>query len=159
MKEYLMTLTGVSILCGVIEMLSAEGNLKKYVRLLCALCMLCAVASPLFQILSDGDFDPRSLWEDLGEREEEDYYEIYNQSLLKNETKYAENILKNMVLKEFSLSESSLELRLKIVSKNETYEAETVYVILRDEAVLVNPKKMTDFLNEQAKCECVLIYE
>ena len=81
MREYLTSLLSVSLLGGLLTMLSPEGDLKKYVRLLCSLCLLCAMVSPLFSTFAEGELSLDHLWERMEPSESLDYDEIYHQSL------------------------------------------------------------------------------
>ncbi len=159
MKEYLMTLSGVMILSVLIGTACAEGNVKKYVRLLCALCLLCALISPLLRIWSEGDFDVSRLWENTVESEEDRYDEIYHQALIRNEISYAERLLKKQISERFNLDGSTFDTVIETVVKNGTYEPSRIRIILRDEAIFADPTKLIQYVNQTQKCECVIIYD
>ena len=159
MKEYLMTLSGVMILSTLISTVCAEGNLKKYVRLLCSLCLLCALISPLFRLLSEGEFDPVTLWEDAVEGEESDYDDIYHQALIENQVSYAEKLMKKQLSEEFELGEGTFDVRMETVSENGTAHVECVTLVLRDSAIFADPTKLAEYINETQKCECIVIYD
>lgn len=47
LKDWLMTVIAVSVLCAAADSLMPEGGVKKVGRLACALCVLCVMLSPL----------------------------------------------------------------------------------------------------------------
>ena len=53
MKEFLITLVGISLLYSVIGMLIPEGNLSGVVRFAGVLCIVLVVMSPLSPLLSE----------------------------------------------------------------------------------------------------------
>ena len=159
MKEYFITLCGVMILSTAVGTACAEGNIKKYVRLLCSLCLVCALISPILSLGEEGEFDLSSLWEDLTKGEDVDYDEIYHQALIDNEVTYAEELLKNKLSEEFDLEPSSLDVEIDIVSKNGTNQPELIRIVLRDNAIFADPQKLIQYINTTQKCECVIIYD
>ncbi len=153
-----MTLTGVMLLSGVITMLSAEGALKKYVRLLCGFCLLCALITPLFQWSSRGEFDPRQLWDRVTEEGESDEV-LWQDALAEGSRQAVENELKTRLCAAFELPADSLTVAAQIVSKNDRYELESVTLLLEDSAIFADPKKMIGLVEELGHCRCVVIYE
>ena len=158
MREYLSILISVALLGGVIGMLSPEGELKKYLRLLCSLCLLCAMVVPFFSALREGELSLDGLFESE-ESESVDYDEIYNQSLLNGNRENAENIIQSRIAQAFDLSYDSFEVRAMLSLKNNKYVLEEIALILHPEAIFADPKKLTEFVNESYDCPCVVIYE
>lgn len=97
LRAWIITLVTITVLCSIIEKFAPEGNLNKYVRLICGLSMTAAMAMPVLNMARNGlEFDSM-VWKDymkLSERElrrridrlmEEDskqMLEVYRQSLL-----------------------------------------------------------------------------
>lgn len=158
MKEYLSLLISVALFGGVIGMLSPEGDLKKYLRLLCSLCLLCAMLAPIFSEWRGGNLSLDFLWESE-EGESIDYDEIYNQSLQSGNRENAEKIVKNRLLAEFDLPYDSLDVRVLFSLENDIYRAEKVELILHPQAIFADPKEMIALVNEVWECPCVVIYE
>lgn len=50
LKDWLMTVIAVSVLCAAADSLMPEGGIKKAGRLTCALCVLCVMLSPLAEM-------------------------------------------------------------------------------------------------------------
>ncbi|HHY65094.1 MAG TPA: stage III sporulation protein AF [Clostridiaceae bacterium] len=97
LKAWIITLVTITVLCSIIEKFAPEGNLNKYVRLVCGLSVTVAMAMPVLNMAKSGfDFDSM-VWNDyvkLSEKElkrridrlmEEDskqMLEVYRQSLI-----------------------------------------------------------------------------
>ncbi len=158
MKTYWATLLGVMVLSVVINMICHDGNLKKYVRLLSTLCVLCVLAAPLISLASEGGLDGGALWEELVETPSEDYDEIYHQALLNGSADYLESTLKSEMASSFSLASESFDVEAQFVSENDTYKLDEIRITLRDSAIFADPKQMISYVNEQLECDCVIIY-
>jgi hypothetical protein len=108
-------------------------------------------------VFSEEEWDLSCLWGE--EKEEIDYDEIYQDALLKNEIKYAEQGLKMKLCKEFSLSSEQIEIYLETVSKNGINVPEKVTVLLRGKGILSDPRTLVLWVNETVGCHCVIVYE
>ena len=158
MREYLMTLIAVSLFSGIVGMISPEGDLKKYVRLLCTLCLLCAMIGPVLTLFADSAFSAEDWLEEV-EKEEINYEEIYNNALISGEEAQAAETIQNSILQTFSLPSGSLEVSVKSKSKNDTDSPLDVTVILRDEAIFADPKKILAHIEKMGDGRCVIVYE
>ena len=139
-------------------MLGADGSVKKYIRLVCSLSVLCALVSPLISLAKEGDFSPSDWW-DSEKNEEINYDEIYKESLKNHEIKTAETTFKQSVISELSIDPSDFDVLFHTVTKNGKEELSSVTVILRDKGVLADPKKITSFVNNELGCSCVILYD
>ena len=108
-----MTLMGVALLNGIVGMLSPEGALKKYVRLLGALCLICAIAHPIFSLLSEGNWKIEALWEGSAAENSEAYEELYEDILLSGSERYAAEKLRGELMGRFELSEASFDVAVR----------------------------------------------
>ena len=159
MKEYLMTLTAVSLLGGILGMLSPEGNIKKYVRLAVSLCLVCAMLQPMLQLLSGEAPSLDELLGISGEEETVDYDEIYHQALLNGSKEQIQQSLKQQLLKAFSLPYESLDVEAVLEMKNDVSQVKEIQVLLRDSAVFVDPREVIALVNESIGCPCTVIYD
>ena len=159
MKEYWMTFVAVAILNGVVGMIAPEGDIKKYVRLLGALCLLCAVVQPILIWTSEGGEWTEFLWGDTEHEAQMDYDEIYNHSLIQGGEKNAEMIVKNRILEDFELSDESVDVQVDFVIEKEEVMMGEVRLTIRKEAILIDPRALTEYVNEQYSCPCTVIYD
>ncbi|MBO5938184.1 MAG: stage III sporulation protein AF [Clostridia bacterium] len=159
MQEYLSALIGVSLLGGIVRMLTPEENLGKYLRFTVGLCLLCAIIQPLLGILTEGKNIRWEEWFDEKEYETENYDEIYNQSLQNGAKKQAKEWIKYEIYREFSFSEESAEIEAVFLSENEICSLSEVRVFLRGEGVLTDPREIVDFVRSKWDCPCIVVYE
>ncbi|HHW21992.1 MAG TPA: stage III sporulation protein AF [Clostridiaceae bacterium] len=97
LRTWVITLVTITVLCSIIEKFAPQGNLNKYVRLICGLAVTVAMAMPVLN-LARSDFRLDSLaWKDyvklsegelkrriekLQEEDSRQMMEIYRQSLI-----------------------------------------------------------------------------
>ena len=158
MREYLMTLIAVSLFSGIVGMISPEGDLKKYVRLLCTLCLLCAMIGPILSLFTDSDFFLGD-WAEEGEEDAIDYEEIYNNALVSGGERQAEEVIHNSIVQTFSLPSDSLEISVKTKSKNESESMADVTVILHDGAIFADPQEILTHIGKMGDFRCVIVYD
>ncbi len=154
-----MTLCGVMLLSGIVSMISMEGDLKKYVRLLCGLCLLCALITPLFEWSTRGDFQPEELWHEAVEGETEDYEKIWQEALLRGSEQEVQRELQGRLSAAMDLEEDSFSVSAQIVSKNNIFVLESVTVTLGHEAIFADPKRIISYVEELGDCRCIVVYE
>ena len=82
MKEFVIALISVALLNGAFGMLAPEGDLRKYVKLLGSLCLVCAVASPIFTAIKAEGGGFEGLFPDIPENESR-YEDVYGEALAK----------------------------------------------------------------------------
>lgn len=159
MKQYWITFVAVAAVNAVVGMIAPEGNIKKYVRLLGSLCLLCAVIQPILGWMSDGREWTAVLWGDETKESETDYDEIYNQTLLQGGEKHAEMIIKNRILENFELSDDSLDVDANFVMENEEILMKDIRLTIRREGILTDPRLLTEYVNEVYSCPCTVVYD
>ena len=155
MREYLLTLMSVALLSGIIGMISPEGDTKKYVRLIGALCLLCAIARPIAASIYDGSFGIDGLLQNEAENETENYEEIYEKMLSEGGKSYAEEVIKGYIAKDMSLEESTFDIEIS----DDSSGVASVTVYLRDGAIFADPRKISEYVNDKFDCACVVVYD
>lgn len=56
LRSWIITLVSVTIVCSIIEKFAPQGNLNKYVKLICGLVVTVVIVTPVLNLLK-GDFD------------------------------------------------------------------------------------------------------
>ena len=140
-------------------MLSPEGNLQKYLRLVIGLCLVCAMVQPLLGTLSEGGTLLWKEWLSEEEGETRDYNEIYNQALQSGTKAQATEVIAGRICQAFSLSEETASVEVVFVSENEILSVSEVRVTLRGEGVLTDPREIVSLVNSEWGCSCEVIYE
>ena len=91
MKEYLATLFGVCLLSAIVRAVTPESATKKYIEILCSLCVVAAIVLPIIKQISDYN-GVDGLFEAI-DYESYDYEEIYNSYIIDENIKMAQETL------------------------------------------------------------------
>ena len=158
MAEYGGTLFGVCLLGALIRMLSPEGDMKRYIGLVSAFCVLLAVAKPLIVQYESKEGLFWEEWGAGGEQESVNYDEIYDQSLIGAGGMLAENQIKLLIIKEFSLSEEDVSVQGDFEMKNGIGTIRQITLYLHRSTISVDPRELTEYLTKCYACPCVVLY-
>lgn len=158
MKSYLLTLFGVCLVSVIVRIISPEGATKKYIEMICSVCVIAAVAMPVVKAITgfDGDNIDIGLG---GEYEEQDYGEIYNSNLLNENRLAAEELLKNELTGLLSVSSDSLRVSLRVSQSADGAVIDSATVYIGGGAVASDPQRIKDYIGERLSVECQIIYE
>ena len=157
MKGFIITVIAVAVLGGIMGMLSPEGDTKKYVRFVGSLCLLCALVTPVYGILSEGQVGLDDLFP-FSEETDSGYEEIYMNALLEGARENAEAEVKRQLCEEMELSDGSLDVSLDIRNDGGKYSVVSATVSLHSSAVFADPREISAFVNELCGCPCSVIY-
>ena len=160
-KEYFVVIMAVTLVGSVVIALSPGSNFSKHIRLLCGVCTTACVMLPLISFVVE-----RGIWnEDWVEMfrydvTEENYYdEIYNNALLGAENKNAEKMLKNEIIKEFSMDDEEFDVQIIVGKKSEGFFVERIEVLIHPEGVAIDPHALKKYIEARIDCECEIIYD
>ena len=65
LRTWIITLVTVTVLCSIIEKFAPQGNLNKYVKLICGLSVTVVMAMPVLNLWLKSDFKLDDLaWND-----------------------------------------------------------------------------------------------
>jgi hypothetical protein len=162
MKEYIITLISVSIFCGLIEMMSlSEGGLKKHIRLIASLCVLCVAVAPmgdLINVIKNYDVEEKTdIFE--GEDAENKYYDIYVSNLGEHTAESIEENTKRLLGDEFDMEHDAFDVIVLLDLSDEKFAVEKVSVVLYPKAIFKDPHKISEYISNLLKCECEIIYK
>ena len=160
MREYGGTLLCVCLFGTLVRMLSPEGDMKRYVGLVAAFCVILTVAKPLASPSEDGGI--HAFFEQWMSRETEsleNYAEIYDHTLLDTSGRLIGDHIKSLILQEFSLEEESITAKGEIALKNGTHRLDRVILYLHKSTLSADPRDLTDFVSQRFDCPCVAIYD
>ena len=60
LRSWIITLVTVTVVCSIIEKFAPQGNLNKYVKLICGLTVTVVIITPALKLLK-GDFEIDSI--------------------------------------------------------------------------------------------------
>ena len=165
MRGYLYTVVCMAALSGVVLLVAPDGvksGLKKHIRLICSICMLCIMISPISRVV-DGI---KNIGDMIIEPDKEDglhsaYESMYEE---KNEENFSE-VLEDAVKEELknALSISANECRTIIefsdVDDDGFREPVKITVVLSGTAIFKNPRNVESIIFGKFGCDCVCAIE
>lgn len=157
MRTYLSALFGVCLVSAIIKVISPEGATKKYIEMLCSLCVISAVIFPMGRQISE-DYGIGDLIPDI-EYESESYDEIYNQYLLDQNIKNACEVLRTELCERLGTDSSEIEVKISTEDIDGEIKVRSVSVILGVGAITADPDEIKEYIYERTECECEIIYE
>jgi len=162
MKEYIMTLVGVAIFCGVIEMMSlSEGTIKNHLKLIASLCVLCVAITPLgevLKIIGDGEINEMINRYDKDELELE-YKAVYIENLDKEMDSEISSRMESMLCEEFDVAADDIDVVIFSEASEESVKINKTCVVLYPGAIAKDPHKISRYVSDSLKCECEIIYK
>jgi hypothetical protein len=156
MKEYLITLFVVCAVSAIVRTVGPDGALKKYIELICAVCIIAVLVLPLGGVLSevfelDTEFDTQK-------QETTNYDEIYKSYLLQMGTASAEERMSSELCRELGVDENSIRIRLHISDDGEK-RISRADAIIGAGAIDVDPRSVSEAIKNKLGVECEIIYD
>lgn len=158
MRTYLSTLFGVCIISAVIRTISPEGAMKKYIEILCSICVLSAITAPAVSYISKLD-SIDELFKFEWEYESADYDEIYNGYLLEANTAEACRVLEEELSALLGTDEGSIRISLAVSYSDGEVSVSSATVTLGAKAVAADPDQIKGYIAERVGCECQIVYD
>ena len=162
MKEYIITLVGVAIFCGVIEMMSlSEGDIKNHLKLIASLCVLCVAIAPFgefLKLLRGGGFNEILDKFDKDELEME-YRAVYIENLDKEMDSELSSRVEFLLSGEFGVDVEDIDVVIFSETSEESVKINKTCVILYPRAITYDPHKISQYVSDLLKCECEIIYK
>lgn len=122
MREFLVSVTLVSLITSLSLMIMPEGGLKKYVKLALSL-VFCAFVISSFTGGNAGNISLPSV--QVQDRTDEFY-----ESVLKKTKENTEKNLRDAIIKKFSVSENDIEVSVQLSGTPEALKLENVHIRL-----------------------------
>ena len=157
MTGFVITLISVALLNGALSMLAPEGEMRKYVKLLGSLCLVCAIASPIFSAIKAEGGGLDGLFPDIPENESR-YEDVYGEALAKGAEETLEKILKERAISDLNIKEGEIDFDISLERVDGEYRVCSAYAYIRDGGIFVDPRSVNDMVNELCGCACNIIY-
>ena len=168
MREYVVSVVSFSSALGLVLLIVPDGvrsGLKKHVRLIGALCLICLLISPASKLLDA--FDKLSLGDISGlvgnpvsDGLYDKYEEIYNDYV---NGSYGENVgdaVKDALFERFSIKRDNCRVMVDLFDNGDGIsEPSKITVVLSGEGILSDPEKIKLFVSELFSCECAVAIE
>lgn len=162
MREFIITLIGVAVVSGGVQMLCPEDSKASgLINIISGLCIICIMLAPLKDFIAWMRNDAVGMLDGIygSQITTEDYAEIYEKSIIEGSELKASQSLKLLIITDLELSEDSFDVSLRLTRSDEEYCAESVTVFLYDKAVLTDPKIIKDYVARLLSCECQIVYK
>ena len=151
-----MTLLGASLLTGILGSLCPKGH-KKHLRLLCGLCMIALLISPLPSYLEHAEENWLALDEETGENAEDIYDEIYHQALSDANVLQIEKTTKNLIIQEFSIPSEDFSISVFVANEDGLVLLKNATISLSGKAILTDPREIVRVVEEYLGCPCNVV--
>ena len=159
MQGYLLQILTVSFLCGLVEMLAPLGEregLRRAVRLVAALCLLTGMLAPLREARELLAVFDLGAWAREREAEAEaDYEELMREKL----TAVGEGELREglyaLLESRFGIAREDCEVSFSWAA-GEHLAVEHVWLTLRGQALMVDPRQIEQTVGEAVGCGCTV---
>ena len=160
MKTYILSLISVAIISGIIEILTPSGvsdGIKKHVRLLLAICVLCVVVNPVGAFLEELSSVGYGIFDKEGnDSEKEDYLGVFEENLAHHSAHAISLGVEKMICKKFSLEGEDIEVYVTLSGEDSVDKAA---VILSGLAVTQDPREIKGYVSSLIGAEVEIIYE
>ncbi len=155
MREYIITLFLVCCVAAIIRAVGKDSATKKYIELVCALCVISALVLPIFGANID-DFDIGAIFDET-ENKGQNYDEIYKNYLLQEGKSSAENAIASDVCKQLGVSAGGVSIRLTLNEDGTEIVAATA--IVSGEAVNTDPSLIKQYISQALGTDCEIGYK
>ncbi|MBE6577515.1 MAG: hypothetical protein E7653_05200 [Ruminococcaceae bacterium] len=155
MKEYILTLFCVCCVAAVIRTACPENATKKYIEMLCAVCVISAISLPIFGAFADFDgFD--SVFVESGESDD-NYDEIYKSYLNDKGVDSAESVISDTLCEQLGVDGGAIRIVLHI--DEESSKVLSATAIIGNGAVDTDPALISSHIKNTLGVECDIVYE
>ncbi|MBE6620620.1 MAG: hypothetical protein E7625_04580 [Ruminococcaceae bacterium] len=166
MNEYFMGLLALCVCICVVELLTPAGEgegIARHLKLLCAICLLVTMISPLIRLLQGGESLPRRLdawlseWLEGNEEKKEEYGALWEERWEDMDVSYAEAAIASLLSQRFSVSDQ--EIRVKVTVNEDGTAIREVRVALSGKAIWINTHEMEDYIRNTLGSESSIFIE
>ncbi len=159
MNGYIYSIVAVATAIGIAMMIAPNSEgMKKYVRLIASVCILCVVIDPtvkLIEAINDFNGEIGFLPSDESGELYDKYDGIYQNYL---DGKYGENIgdaVKDAVFKRFGIKKENIKVSVSFLYDTQTNlkTPKRITLIISGSAILTDPDELKKFVGELFECE------
>ena len=163
MSEYILTLSCISVFCGIIHILAPSGDgggIKQNLRLISALAVLCVAVYPIGNFLMElknYELDLSGL--DLDVTAKAEYEQKFEEAMLEYSDESVGEICEKMLLEKFDLEDGDVNVVLFSCVENDNIKIQRADLEIYFGAITEPPDPMRESLEELLGCECRIIYK
>ena len=161
MNGYIYSVVCIAAACGITLALTGE-RIKKHVKLVCSLCLLCVMINPVFSLINGlkeiFDEDISGIVGEDGEKNElrENYESIFDSYL---EGGYGNNVgqaVKDCLYEKYGIPKEECRVMVEFTDKNSdgVREPSRITVVLSKGSVFRDPSEIKSFIEGLFECAC-----
>lgn len=158
MREILIRILTVSLLCGLLELMTPAGEregLRRAVRLLSALFLLTVLSDPLIALGEAVQrFDPGGAARQLEEAAQAEYGDMMEEKLTAATVAQLEETLYEMLDTELGVARKDCHITVETARDGEAMRVGCVWIALWGEGILTDPRRIESRITETVGCPC-----
>ncbi len=154
MKEYIVSLMVISLICFVAKELSSSSSLSGHISFVSGICIFLVAIMPLassIEKIREISFD-EFLCEDEDKEKYEDIFYKYIENAQIDELKQE---IRSLVVQEFDLDPSEVKVYVKFDSQSEP-KLQRITVNLSGKGAFANSNEIKSYLVSRLECEVVV---
>ena len=159
MKEYLISLMSLAILCGVVGILSPRGDIGKYIKFIMGLCALGVIISPIKVFVQSVEGFAPSFGDTLFDSNEDYYENLFNNSLSEGSKAEIERLLEKNISEKFNVNTDGFDVSVSISEAEEKATVEKVVLTIYSSGILLDGNAAINYIDSILECSCVVVYE
>lgn len=156
MKEYILSMVAVCIICIIVkEIFPDENSLKGHINLVCGLCILCVMIYPvcnLIRFVSEFDFSS-IVTPDTEYGEKYEYESVFDNYLCNMQLESIKSEIKNCLKDTCGLHDEDMEIYLYTENENGKLYIKRVTVSLFGRGVFCDSNKIKTEVQRLCSCE------
>ena len=163
MKDYILTLSCISVFCGIIHILSPSGEgggIKKNIRLIASLSVLCVALFPIGDFLIRlSEYEIDFLNEDFSATLEAEYEEEFLSAMLEYSDQTVAEVSEKMLLEKFNMRDGDVSVVVFSCVENDNIKILRADIEIHPGGVSQPLTSLKESLEELLGCECRIIYK
>lgn len=163
MRDYILTLSLISVFCGIIHILAPSGEgggLKNNVRLISALAILCVALFPIGNFLIQlRDHDFAFSADDFGGDLNADYEGEFYDAMVEYSNESVAEICEEKLIEKFGLEDGDVSVVIFSCVENNNIKIESADLEIHFGGIIHPPDPLCEELETLLGCECRIIYK
>ena len=159
MEEYLLSLISISVLCGIVSILTPNGDSGKYISFLCGICVLCVMLGPITSVLDESKELAEIIEDSIYDTDEEYYDAIFKEYLKDGSEEEISSFLKSKMSEELNIDPKKFGVSVFLEERQNNFCVQKAVVTIFSSGIALDAKEMSEYLTELLGCSCVIVYE
>ncbi len=160
MREFVLRILTLSLLCGLIEQLTPAGEregLRRAVRLLAGLFVLICMLTPLSRVDGTALLTRIGAWaRELEQDAQTEYEKLMEEKLTVGTTAQLEEELYGLLERQLDISRTECTVQIKTDREGDALLLSHVWVTVQGKAVLTDPRAIETLIEERLECPCTV---